>query len=129
MSEVLGLNDNCFMRYSKRQRNPDVFTYDNSIDYKEDFELIEDSFCNCGCKSAVYTKEEWTGDGTETTIKTQVEYEKLPNTPKPTKEQVKLQTDIIRTNRKEEELGIVHGPRSCSEIPVPQLKFKIPEPN
>ena len=121
MSEVLGLNNTCFMRYSKRHRNPDVFTYDHSIDYKEDYGLIQDSFCDCGCKSAVYIKEEWTGDGYDTEIKTQVEYEELPNTPKPTKDQVKLQTDIIRSERKEEELGIIHNQESCSMIPVPEL--------
>lgn len=127
MSEVLGLIDNCFMRYAKRMRNPDVFTYDNSIDYKEDFGLIQESFCDCGCKSAIYTKEEWTGDGTETTILTQIEYEELPNKPKPTKEQVKLQTDFLRANREEEKLGIIHGQRSCSMIPVPKLEARIPE--
>ena len=121
LSEVLGMNDICFMRYTKIYRNPDVFTYDHSIYYKEDFGLIKESFCGCGCKSAIYTYEENTGDGGDTIIKTQVEYEELPNQPQPTKEQVKLQTDIIRANREEEVLGIIHGQRSCSEIPVPKL--------
>ena len=75
-SKVLGLDNHCFMIYSKRVRNPDVFTYDNSIDYKEDFSLIQDSFCDCGCKSAIYVQEEWNGDGYDTEFKTQVEYEK-----------------------------------------------------
>lgn len=127
MSEVLGLKDVCFMRFSKRTRNPDVFTYDHSIDYKEDFELIPESFCDCGCKSTIYVKEEWTGDGYDTEHKTQVEYEALPNKPKPTKEQVKLQTDIIRADREEEKLGIVHGQESCNMMPVPKLELRLPE--
>ena len=129
MSEVLGFDNPCFMRYTKRSRNPDVFTYDHSIDYKEDFGLIPESFCECGCKSAIYIKEEWTGDGYDTEFKTQVEYEELPNQPKPTKEQEKLQTDIIKTTRKEEELGIIHDQRSCSEIPIPKLEIRIPITN
>ncbi len=119
LSDVLGLSDTCFMRFSKRTRNPDVFTYDHSIDYKEDFCLIQDSFCDCGCKSAIYVKEEWDGDSQTTEFKSQIEYEKLPDRPNPTKEQTKLQTDIIRANGEEEELGIIHNQSSCSEIPIP----------
>ena len=121
MADVLGFTNPDYMRYSKRHRNPDVFSYDHSIDYKEDFGLIPESFCDCGCKSSIYTKEEWTGDGYDTEFKTQVEYEELPNQPKPTKEQIELQTDIIRTERKEEKLGIIHNQESCCMIPVPQL--------
>lgn len=123
MSEVLGLNNHCFMRYSKRVRNPDVFTYDHSIDYKEDFSLITDSYCDCGCKTAIYVQEEWNGDGYDTEFKTQIDYEKLPNQPQPTPKQVKLQTDIIRADRKEQELGIIHNQASCSMIPIPKLVF------
>jgi len=120
-SKVLGLDNHYFMRYSKRVRNPDVFTYDHSIDYKEDFSLITDSYCDCGCKTAIYVQEEWNGDGYDTEFKTQIEYEKLPNRPKHTKEQVKLQSDIIRTDRKEQELGIIHDQVSCNMIPVSKL--------
>lgn len=123
ISEVLGVNDHCFMRFTKRVRNPDVFTYDHSIEYKEDFSLITDSYCDCGCKTAIYVKEEWNGDGYDTEFKTQTDYENLPNTPQPTSEQVKLSTDTIRANRKEEELGIIHGHQSCGEIPIPKLVF------
>ncbi len=125
-SKVLGLNTPHYFKHRKISRNPDVFTYDHSIDYKEDFDLVEGSFCNCGCKSAVYVKEEWTGDGYDTQLKTQIEHEKLPNQPKPTKEETQLQTDIIRTNIEEEKLGIIHGQRSCGEIPVPKLVFEDP---
>jgi len=120
-SKVLGLTNPCFMRFSKRTRNPDVFTYDSSIDYKEDFDLVEDSFCGCGCKSAVYVQEHGYGEDGYTELKTQIEYEQLPNQPKPTKEEIQLQTDIIRTNRKEEELGIIHKYQTCGEIPIPKL--------
>jgi len=131
MSTVFGLDNTCYMRYSKRNRNPDTFTYNNSIDYKEDFELVDGSYCNCGCKSAVYTKEEGYGDDSYTEIITQPEYEKLPRKPQPTKEQVKLQTDIIRADREETELGIIHGQdmnnAACGMIPVPKLEYRIPD--
>lgn len=128
LNEVLGIGDDtCFMRHSKRTRNPDVFTYDSSRDYKEDFGLVQESFCDCGCKSAVYTKEQWTGDGYDTQVITQTEYEELPSKPKPTKEQIKLQTDIINADREETESGIIHGQKSCGYIPVPKLEFKIPK--
>jgi len=122
INEVLGLQNTCFMRkFGKRHRNPDVFTYNSSIDYKEDFSLIPESSCDCGCQSSIYIKEEWDGDHTYTEILLQKEYEKLPNIPKPTPEQIKLQTNIIRSDRQEEELGIIHNQKSCSMIPVPKL--------
>ena len=98
-----------------------------NLPYKEDYDLIEESFCDCGCKSAIYVKEEWTGDEYDTEFITQKEYEKIPNKPKPTPEQTKLQTDIIRADREEEKLGIIHGQRSCSVTPVPKLECRIPE--
>lgn len=128
INDVLGItNSPCFMRFSKRTRNPDVFTYDHSIDYKEDFELIPESVCNCGCKTAVYVKEEWTGDGTDTEFKMQIEYDKLPNQPKPTKEQLLLQIEILAVDRLEELAEIIHGQESCTMVPVPKLKARIPE--
>lgn len=128
VNDVLGItNSPCFMRFLKRVRNPDVFTYDHSIDYKEDFELIPESMCNCGCQTAVYVKEEWTGDGYDTEFKTQIEYEKLPNQPKPTKDHIKLQTEIILADHAETEAGIIHGQESCSMIPIPKLICRKPE--
>jgi len=42
---------------------------------RDDFVLIPDSYCGCGCKSAVYIMEE----GSHIIkVKTQVEYDKLP---------------------------------------------------
>jgi len=114
------------MRFSKRTRNPDVFTYDHSIDYKEGYGLIEESFCDCGCKSSIYVKEKWNGEWNDIQTKTQVEWEALPNQPKPTKEQVKLQTDIILADREEEKLGIIHGQESCSMIPILKLVLRKP---
>ena len=129
MTEVLGFSnpESYIMRFTKRMRNPDVFTYNHSIEYKEDFYLIEGSFCNCGCKSAVYVKETGWGEESYTEFKTQIEYEKLPNQPKPTNEQIALQTEIILTNRLEEQLGILHGQESCTFIPLPKLIARIPE--
>ena len=125
LSDVLGLPDrSCFTRSYKITRNPDIFRYDASKDYKEDFELVDGSYCSCGCKTAVYVKEEWDGDSIYTEIITQSEYENLPDRPKPTKKQTKLEAEINTCIAKEKRVGIIHGHKSCGDIPVPKLKFR-----
>jgi len=125
MNEVLGIeNRNYFMiKSGRRHRNPDVFTFDSSIDYKEDYSLYPESSCDCGCNHAIYIKEEYDGDHTWTEIKSQKEWEALPNRPKPTPKQIKLQTEIMLADRAEEDVGIIHNQESCSMIPASSLKF------
>lgn len=126
MNQILGLEDNpCIMRARKINRNPDRFHLTHFEDYKEDYELIEGSVCHCGCKTAIFIKEEWTGEYYDAEHITQIEYEKLPSQPKPTKAQQDLECEIIACNIKEEKLGIIHGQQSCNMIPVPKLVFDV----
>lgn len=130
MEDVLGINSPEFYhRTLKISKNPDRFSYDSSLDYKEDFEVILESICNCGCKTTIYKKEEWTGDGVETDILTQKEWELLPNIPKPTKKDNNLQNEILKYEIQENNAGIIHNtsiPNTCLMIPLPKLVFREP---
>ncbi len=114
-------------KYPRQNINPDRYEPDYSTEYREDYYVIKESICDCGCKTAIYVNDVFG----ETQIINQKQWEKLPKRTEPTQKQKDLEDEIKTKEQEEEKLGISHARDvkmfgiNIRETKVPKLDFQL----